>query len=177
MLLTAAQAALARGRNMLKIGMRRRTPARSEQGPTAPLRGELLNPEQLEQRAQAIAATHVATLRTGDVRLLRTALDQNEQVIGAAQQILGKDTQPREVTPAAEWLLDNFHVVVDQIREIRQDLPRGYYDELPKLISGPLAGQPRVYASALDLIEHTDGRLDLEQLLRFILAYQSITPL
>jgi cyclic beta-1,2-glucan synthetase len=177
MLLTAAQAVLARGRNTVAMLIRRRDPTRFDQEIAAPIRGELLNPDQLDQRARAIAATHTATLRAGDVRMLRTALDRNQRVIGAAHHTLSQDTRPREITPAAEWLLDNFHIVVDQIREIRQDLPRGYYDELPKLTSGPLAGQPRVYAIALDLIEHTDGRLDLEQLLRFILAYQSITPL
>src|SRR6266545_1862689 len=177
MILTAAQAVLARGRNTVAMLMRRRDPARSDQEPAAPIRGELLNPDQLDQRARAIAATHTATLRAGDVRLLLAALDRNQRVIGAAHHTLSQDTRPREITPAAEWLLDNFHIVVAQIREIRQDLPRGYYDELPKLTAGPLAGQPRAYAIALDLIEHTDGRLDLEQLLRFILSYQSITPL
>ena len=39
------------------------------------------------------------------------------------------------VTPAAEWLLDNFHLVASEIRDVRQNLPRGYYRELPKLAS------------------------------------------
>src|SRR6185295_3166209 len=177
MILAAAQAVLARGLNTIATFVRRRDSALSREEPAVPIRGELLNPDQLDQRARAIAATHAVTLHAGDVRPLRAALDRNERLIGTAHHTLSEDTRPREVTPAAEWLLDNFHIVVDQIREIRQDLPRGYYDELPKLASGPLAGQPRVYAIALELIEHTDGRLDLEQLLRFITAYQSITPL
>jgi len=74
MLLTAAQAVLARGRNTVAMLMRRRDPARPYQEPAAPIRGELLNPDQLDQRAHAIAATHTATLRAGDVRMLLSAL-------------------------------------------------------------------------------------------------------
>jgi cyclic beta-1,2-glucan synthetase len=31
----------------------------------------------------------------------------------------------RAITPAAEWLIDNYHLVEKQIREIRADLPTG----------------------------------------------------
>ena len=72
---------------------------------------------------------------------------------------------------------DNHHVVQDQVREIRQDLPRKYYLELPKLADGPLAGYPRVYAFARELIAHTAGRLDLQTLVDFATAYQRAAPL
>ncbi len=65
----------------------------------------------------------------------------------------------------------------DQVREIRQDLPRHYYLELPKLADGPLAGYPRVYAFARELITHTAGRLDLQTLVDFATAYQRVAPL
>ncbi|HLF82643.1 MAG TPA: carbohydrate-binding protein, partial [Blastocatellia bacterium] len=76
-----------------------------------------------------------------------------------------------------EWLVDNFHIIEEQLREIRRDLPKGYYRELPKLESGELAGYPRVYAIALTLIAHTDSRLDADTLARFIRSYQQQTPL
>src|SRR6266571_659366 len=81
------------------------------------------------------------------------------------------------VPPAAEWLLDNFHLIEAEIRGIRHDLPRQYYLDLPKLASRALAGIARVYAMALELIRHTDGRLDQRQLARFVAAYQTIAPL
>jgi cyclic beta-1,2-glucan synthetase len=81
------------------------------------------------------------------------------------------------VTPAAEWLLDNYHVVEEQIREIREDLPPSFYRLLPKLASGQHAGYPRVFAIAWDFIAHTDSRFDPESLRRFISAYQRVQPL
>ena len=65
----------------------------------------------------------------------------------------------------------------DQVREIRQDLPRKYYLELPKLADGPFQGYPRVYLLARELIAHTAGRIDLETLVDFASAYQRVAPL
>jgi cyclic beta-1,2-glucan synthetase len=90
-----------------------------------------------------------------------------------AEEILGE----RTVTPAAEWLVDNFHLVEEQLREIREDLPAGYYRELPKLVDGPLRGYPRVYAIAYQFVAHTDSLFDAEALRRFVRSYQSVQPL
>lgn len=81
------------------------------------------------------------------------------------------------VTPAAEWLLDNYHLVASEIRDVHQNLPRGYYRELPKLATRQLAGDARVYVMAVELIRHSDSRLDRQQLLRFMNSYQTVAPL
>jgi len=85
--------------------------------------------------------------------------------------------EERAIVPAAEWLADNFHIVDEQLREIRDDLPPGYYRELPKLAGGPFAGAPRVYGLAWAFVAHTDSRLDPEMLCRFVRAYQRVQPL
>ena len=77
--------------------------------------------------------------------------------------------EERAITPAAEWLVDNFHVVEEQIREIRDDLPRGFYRQLPKLADGPLEGYPRVFGIAWAFVAHTDSRFD-PQMLRQVRA-------
>jgi cyclic beta-1,2-glucan synthetase len=79
--------------------------------------------------------------------------------------------------PAAEWLLDNYHLVEAQIREIRDDLPVGYYRQLPKLAEGPFAGYPRVFGLAWAFVAHTDSHFDPAALRRFIAAYQRVQPL
>ncbi|WP_407643994.1 GH36-type glycosyl hydrolase domain-containing protein [Dongia deserti] len=83
----------------------------------------------------------------------------------------------RAITPAAEWLVDNYHLVERQIREIRSDLPPGYYRQLPKLAEGPFVGYPRVFGVAWAFIAHTDSRFDAEVLCRFVRAYQHTQPL
>ena len=60
---------------------------------------------------------------------------------------------------------------------MRQNLPRGYYRELPKLVSREHAGEARVYALAVELIRHSDSRLDRPQLVRFLDSFQTVAPL
>ena len=83
----------------------------------------------------------------------------------------------RLVSPAMEWLLDNYHLVDSEIRVVRRNLPRGYYRELPKLAGRELAGNARVYSLAVELIRHSDSRLDRQQLARFLDGFQTIAPL
>ena len=83
----------------------------------------------------------------------------------------------RRVTPAGEWLLDNFYLIDEQIRTARRHLPARYSRELPRLAEGPSAGLPRVYDIALEAISHGDGRLDNDGLGGFVSAYQEVTPL
>ena len=95
----------------------------------------------------------------------------------AYRAIAGAVGEGRAITPAAEWLLDNYHLVEEQIREIRDDLPPGYYRQLPKLAAGPFAGYPRVFGLAWAFVAHTDSRFDPEMLRRFVRAYQRVQPL
>jgi cyclic beta-1,2-glucan synthetase len=81
------------------------------------------------------------------------------------------------VTPAADWFVDNFHVVEEVLREVREDLPRGFYRQLPKLAEGPLHGYPRVLGLAWSFVAHTDSRLDPETLQRFVVGFQRVQPL
>jgi cyclic beta-1,2-glucan synthetase len=83
----------------------------------------------------------------------------------------------RPITPGAEWLVDNFHLVEEQVREIRTDLPPAFSRQLPKLRNGPHEGYPRVFGLAWAFVAHTDSRFDPETLRRFVRAYQSIQPL
>ena len=86
--------------------------------------------------------------------------------------------QKGQITQAEQWLLDNFHIVDGQIREIRDHLPRSFYKLLPKIADGyHLGGNPRVYGLAWAYVAHTDSRFDLETLQAFVRAYQGPQPL
>ncbi|HKP97022.1 MAG TPA: glycosyl transferase, partial [Fibrobacteria bacterium] len=105
-------------------------------------------------------------------------VEENGAALRAAHRTIARTAlADRSVTPAAEWLADNFHVVDEQLREIRNHLPPSYYRDLPKLPEGPFKDYPRVYAVICAYIAHTDSRLDAEVLGRFIRAYQSVQPL
>ena len=110
-------------------------------------------------------------------RLLPRLADNERALQAARKQFNQGATRPQTLSPAAEWLLDNFYIVQEQLREIKQDLSNGYYHELPKVANAYGAGYPRVYGIALELIAHTDSHLDAESVARFVTAYQSVAPL
>ncbi len=143
------------------------------------MRAELLSLERLEERARGLAASFtLARARDDTGREFFVRLDENAQVLRESYRILADDVHRGEfLSPAAEWLLDNFHLIESEIRGVQHDLPRRYYRELPKLAPREMAGMARIYAMALELIRHTDGRLDRVQLVRFVAAYQTIAPL
>lgn len=150
-----------------------RTPSRSVWNSTDPVREELFGLERLEEHATSLAIAQQVTESAPRVLPLQIRLDRNSTALlrlyrdSAAELKAG-----RKVVPAAEWLLDNYHLVEEQIREIGLDLPVSYYRQLPKLATGPFAGYPRVFGIAWAFVAHTDSHIDAEILIRFINAYQ-----
>jgi cyclic beta-1,2-glucan synthetase len=143
-----------------------------------PIRAELLSVERLEQYAETLAAGHSVPLEPDAGLPLGPRLRENAEVLKQAYAVIARSIQAdHPITPAAEWLLDNFHIVEEQVREIIDDLPVGFYRRLPKLKNGALADYPRVFAIAWELVAHTDSGFDLERLTRFIAAYQRVQPL
>lgn len=141
------------------------------------LRSELFSSEQMEQHGKTLAGLHrLSPGRAPDQLLMRLA--ENESVLIGVRDLLAEAVKAdRRITPAGEWLLDNFYLIEEHIRTAKRHLPKGYSRELPRLLTGPSAGLPRVYDIALETISHGDGRVDPGTLSRFVSAYQMVTPL
>ena len=143
-----------------------------------PVRSDLFGIERLEQHALTLAAEQAVTSVPEDVYGLHARLEDNAQALRRVFRENGlAAAEGLTMAPAAEWLLDNVHVVEAQIRDIRSDLPIGYYKLLPKLKSGPFAGYPRVFGLAWAFVAHTDSHFDCKTLVRFLTAYQTVQPL
>ncbi|MFC7418594.1 GH36-type glycosyl hydrolase domain-containing protein [Iodobacter arcticus] len=142
-----------------------------------PLRDDLYNADQMAQHGKSLALLHqLGGTNASDILLSR--LDENKKtLINVCNLLTAELANQREITPAGAWLLDNFYLIEEQIHTAKNHLPKNYYRQLPYLKEGPSAGCPRVYDLALATIAHSDGRIDMETLARFISAYQSISPL
>ena len=143
-----------------------------------PIRQELFSIERLEQHAESLAAHQSITVQGTGGKSLSDRLRDNERVLLEAYRSIAQAVgESRPITPAAEWLLDNYHLVEEQVREVRADLPPSYYRQLPKLSEGPFVGYPRVFGIAWAFVAHTDSRFDSDFLCRFVRAYQNVQPL
>jgi cyclic beta-1,2-glucan synthetase len=142
-----------------------------------PLRSELFSSEQMEQHGRTLAGSHRLGSGHGPDQLL-ARLAENEGVLIEVRDLFLEPVEAnRLITPAGEWLLDNFYLIEEQIRTAKRHLPKGYSRELPRLQNGPSAGLPRVYDIALETISHGDGRVDSESLTSFVAAYQTVSAL
>ncbi len=153
-------------------------PSRSPWNSTEPVREELFGEERLAQHARSLAGAQPVSGKSSARPSLATRLRDNAgHLLQAYEATVVAAGHDEAITPAAEWLLDNYHLVEEQVRQIRDDLPPSYYRQLPKLSEGPFAGYPRVFGLAWAFVAHTDSRFDPDLLCRFVQAYQSVQPL
>jgi cyclic beta-1,2-glucan synthetase len=144
----------------------------------SPLREALFSAERLEEHARNLARQQVVTTHPPLRPSLARRINDNAKALRAAYHRLSTAAGAREaISPAAEWIIDNYHIVERQVREIRIDLPPGYYRRLPTLATGPLRGYPRILGAAWDYVAHTDSHFSPDVLCRFLCAYQHVEPL
>ena len=143
-----------------------------------PNRSEIFGPERFAQHGRSLGATHHAQIAKRRSAAFFPRLEDNIRTLREAQEYIGAQARTGyQVSPAAEWLLDNFHLIESQLKEIHDGLPRRYFRNLPVLVDEPLAGLPRVYGVAWAFVAHTDGAFDEELLKRFLAAYQETREL
>ena len=130
----------------------------------SPLRSELFSSRQLQQHAIKLAKSHKLTEGRASEHLLKR-LAENEAVLLDVHNLLTETIrEKRPITPAGEWLLDNFYLIEEQIYTGKKHLPKGYSRGLPQLSKGQSQGLPRVYDIAVEIISHSDGRVDKNSL-------------
>jgi len=142
------------------------------------LGGAPLSPAQIQEHARRLAADHQLDSKPlRNTVLLRRLEWVHRSVRQVCLDLSEASHLQQRVPPTAEWLLDNEYILESNARDVRLNLPRPYYRQLPALASRAARGLPRIYGLARDLAAHTELRLDEENILAFIEAYQTTEPL
>ena len=163
--------------DFLKFGANGETPQNFTAEDESSGSSEVFSLEHLKARAEELAQTHRVAVRGKRSFDLLARLKDNKNELVNVYRALTDSARIEPLTPSAEWLVDNFHIVEEQMREVRQDLPRKFYRELPKLETGAFTGFPRIYQLAFEVVAHTDNRLEAATLTAFLEAYQTRVPL
>ena len=143
-----------------------------------PIRSEIFGLQRFAQHGRSLGVTHSAALASTGVNSFFPRLRSNIDMLRQAQHYIGRHAATGyDISPAAEWLLDNFHLIEAQLKEIHDGLPSSYFRRLPVLLDEPLAGLPRVYGVAWAFVAHTDSAFDEELLVQFLAAYQETREL
>ena len=150
------------------------SPWQDEQTITA----EIFGVERSKQHARSLAESQTTTNAPQKIYSIIDRLGDNAQaLLRAYREISSAVADGKSVTPAAEWLIDNYHLVEEHVRQTRVDLPEGFYKQLPKLAGGPLAGHPRIFGLVWAYVAHNDSRFEPSSLTEFVNEYQQVQPL
>jgi cyclic beta-1,2-glucan synthetase len=142
-----------------------------------PLREELFSSDQMERFGKTLASRHKLSTNPAKDHLLKR-LENNEDTLQEVRKLLTDSIKKNyQITPAGEWLIDNFYLIEEHIRIAKTHFPKNYSEDLPQLLNGTSTGITRSYDIVLQIISHSDGRIDIESLSRFVKAYQTITNL
>ncbi|HEX4454178.1 MAG TPA: glucoamylase family protein [Kofleriaceae bacterium] len=142
------------------------------------MRAELFSISQLARHARKLAGWHELAAAPGDADWLLSRLDDTDAELREAYALITEAVhRGQQITPAAEWFIDNYHLIEEQIRTARRHLPPAYSRELPRLANAPAPGTPRVYHVALELTQHAHGRVDDDSVRAFVASYQELQPL
>lgn len=140
---------------------------------------EPLSTQLLQERAKAIAYGMGDLVQNPPFE--PSLLKRLDQCARSLNEIRNNVSQAEHIeqtiTSSAEWLLDNMHVIQSSIEEVRRNLPKKYYRELPKVKEGPFIGLARIYLIAKDLIYCTANRLTKETIVSYIQSYQQVNSL
>ena len=144
----------------------------------APIRSEIFGPQRFAEHGRSLGRTHATARARRGAPDFSPRLHDNIRALREDQRYIGEQAASGyDISPAAEWLIDNFHLIEAQLKAIREGLPHRYYRTLPMLVAPPLAGLPRVYGVAWAFVAHTDGAFDTALLTHFLSAYQETRTL
>ncbi|NIO68998.1 MAG: hypothetical protein GTN71_08170, partial [Anaerolineae bacterium] len=138
---------------------------------------DALSAGQLENLARQMAESHTVSGHLGRRSPLLHRLQEQEALLREAYQRFASEPQ-LSLSFAGEWLLDNFYIVQQALRQVREDMPEGFYRHLPKVQTHSLENHPpRIYLLACEIIRHSQNYLVFDQMRRFIHIYQGINRL
>ncbi len=143
-----------------------------------PIRSEIFGQQRFAQHGRSLGATHRAARGSALLANFFPRLRSNMRTLREAHRYISLQAfTGYDISPAAEWLLDNFHLIEAQIGEIHEGLPRSYFRTLPILQDEPLAGLPRVYGIAWAFVAHTDSAFEEALYVHFLSAYEETREL
>jgi cyclic beta-1,2-glucan synthetase len=137
-----------------------------------------LSPSQILEHARRHAGEQrVDPKPQHSTELLGRLKQSREWIRQVCADLTAASNLEQKTTPAVDWILDNEYILEGNARDILLNLPRRFYRQLPVLSNDPYHGLPCIYGLAKDLVAHTEMRLDRENILAFIEAYQSVRTL
>ena len=138
------------------------------------INGSQLNPEQLEQYLQKIATDHNLVGKSQKSTYPVPHLLESFKVIQEVYYLLNKHLKLGiGIHPAGEWLLDNFYIIEETVKQIQKDLSLKKYINFLGIANGTYKGFARIYVLASEIVAYTNNKIDAKQLEKYLASYQT----
>lgn len=152
--------------------------AKEEESPIDVVPKIIVNIEDLEKHAEEISRGYSSVDKKGYNKTLIESLDRSfNNIVEAHEKIEMHQKSSSDRLYAAEWILDNMFLIQKEYKYVKNNVPKNNYRNLPILTKGIMKDYPRVYHIAVEIVSHTDGRVDEEIIERFVKAYEKNTIL
>lgn len=146
--------------------------------PEAPIRSQFFQEDRLRVLGESIAKGMVddfAGIATFDfqARIRESA----KKILEVYRSTNAAQAKGETITPAAQWLLDNNYLVEETIYQIKRDLPRRFYRQLPTLKLPDGTSVPRALVLAWAYVAHSDSSVSAHMFKSIVEGFQSVEPM
>ena len=136
--------------------------------------GTLLDKKQLESHLQKIASNHSLVNKPSKETYPIPQLLENYETIKIVYNLLNEHVKLGISThPAGEWLLDNFYIIEETVKQIQKELPLKKYMNFLGIANGKYKGFARIYVLAAEIVAYTDNKIEKEDLENYLSSYQT----
>lgn len=137
------------------------------------IKGAGLDRYQLENYLEKIASDHILVNNSSKATYPVPRLKENFKFITKTYEILNEHLKIGiNIHPAGEWLLDNYYIIEEVVKNIEKDLTLEKYTNFLAVQNGMYSKTARIYILAAEIVAYTDGKIDSENLKNLLKAYQ-----
>lgn len=142
-------------------------------GNTLNIKGAVLDKYQLENYLEKLASEHTLQNKSDKKTYPIPRVQENFKMITKTYDLLNQHLKLGiNIHPAGEWLLDNYYIIEETVKEIIQELPMKKYVNFLGISTGTYKGYARIYVLASEIVAYTDGKIDSNNLDGILKAYQ-----
>ena len=138
------------------------------------LNGTLLDKRQLESHLEKIATDHNLKPKSQKDTYPVPDMIENYKFIKEVYNLLNEHVKLGiTIHPAGEWILDNFYIIEETVKQIQEDLTVSKYVNFLGIANGPYQGFARIYVLASEIVAYTENKIEQENLEDYLKSYQT----
>ena len=138
------------------------------------IEGAILDEEQLKAHMEKIAIQHTLKAKSNKNTYPVPQMLEDYTTIKNVYNLLNEHIKLGiNIHPAGEWILDNFYIIEETVRQIEKEMTLKKYTNFIGIQNGKYMGFARIYVLAAEIVAYTDNKIDGENLKKYLQAYQT----